>query len=262
MQLFQMMSEEGPGLETVPEYSTICTTGTDTLTTNTPVSGHTHGHTPELVPVSRPKRKMATHSAYTDYTLPVHQQMCEPNQEENDADISSPTTPSGQRKSFLENFRPRSKSDAYAKQKRSSFLNQLKLKKTKHVSHGDKVQNLTIFSCATCFQASAGHTNRPLSPLVGINVDQENNYIKTSVQGGGHDLNDQDSQDPKDGSVTPTRKSPEAGEFRARAASAGQQAKAHAMQIVARFRNRSNTSSDDKDRKRYKIVGHVSPKDV
>ena len=52
------------------------------------------------------------------------------------------------------------------------------------------------------------------------------------------------------------KKSPDTGEFRARAASAGQQARAHVSQIVARFRNRSNTNTDD--RKRYKIVGHVS----
>ena len=51
--------------------------------------------------------------------------------------------------------------------------------------------------------------------------------------------------DEAEGSLTP-RKSPEQGEFRARAASAGQQARAHVSQMVARFRNRSNTAEDKK----------------
>ena len=53
----------------------------------------------------------------------------------------------------------------------------------------------------------------------------------------------------------------EQGEFRTRAASAGQQARAHVSQIVARFRQRSNSSADDKEKKKYRIVGqNVSTK--
>ena len=59
--------------------------------------------------------------------------------------------------------------------------------------------------------------------------------------------------DEAEGSLTP-RKSPEQGEFRARAASAGQQARAHVSQMVARFRNRSNTT-EDKDKRRVRVVG-------
>ena len=48
----------------------------------------------------------------------------------------SVSTPPGHRKSILESLRPRSKSDAYAsyKQRKSSFLTQLKTKKTKNVN--------------------------------------------------------------------------------------------------------------------------------
>ena len=58
-------------------------------------------------------------------------------------------------------------------------------------------------------------------------------------------LMDQSGQSPK--------KSPDPGEFRARAASYGQQARANVSQIVARFRNRSNTA-EDKDKKRVRVV--------
>ena len=57
-----------------------------------------------------------------------------------------------------------------------------------------------------------------------------------------------------EGSLTPRRSPPEQGEFRARAASAGQQARAHVSQIVARFRNRSNTQ-EDKDKRRLSKGG-------
>ena len=57
-----------------------------------------------------------------------------------------------------------------------------------------------------------------------------------------------------EGSLTPRRSPPEHGEFRARAASAGQQARAHVSQIVARFRNRSNTQ-EDKDKRRVRVAG-------
>ena len=57
-----------------------------------------------------------------------------------------------------------------------------------------------------------------------------------------------------EGSLTPRRSPPEQGEFRARAASAGQQARAHVSQIVARFRNRSNTQ-EDKDKRRVRAGG-------
>ena len=73
--------------------------------------------------------------------------------------------------------------------------------------------------------------------------------------------NDEVGADTNDECPNPSpKKSPDTGEFRARAASAGQQARAHVSQIVARFRHRSNTNTDDKDRKRYKLVGHVSLK--
>ena len=58
----------------------------------------------------------------------------------------------------------------------------------------------------------------------------------------------------EEGSLTPRRSPPEQGEFRARAASAGQQARAHVSQIVARFRNRSNTQ-EDKDKRRVRVAG-------
>ena len=57
-----------------------------------------------------------------------------------------------------------------------------------------------------------------------------------------------------EGSLTPRKSPPEQGEFRAQAASAGQQARAHVSQIVARFRNRSNTQ-EDKDKRRVRVAG-------
>ena len=88
-------------------------------------------------------------------------------------------------------------------------------------------------SCVKYYQVSAGHTNRPMSPLV-TSIDQENNNIKPVTAAGDENTdnlkNIEESEGSRDGSLTP-RKSPEVGEFRARAASAGQQARAHAMQV-------------------------------
>ena len=46
-------------------------------------------------------------------------------------EVDTLASPPGHRKNILDSLRPRSKSDAYAsyKQKKSSFLNQLKIKK-------------------------------------------------------------------------------------------------------------------------------------
>ena len=105
---------------------------------------------------------------------------------------------------------------------------------------------------------------RPLSPLVDTSViDVENNNIKTptiEVVSPVRKERDEVFEKKTDSNeeIPSPRKSPDTGEFRARAASAGQQARAHVSQIVARFRNRSNTNSDEKQGKRYRIVGHVS----
>ena len=100
-----------------------------------------------------------------------------------------------------------------------------------------------------------------MSPLVDTTSDIKNNNIKqgpTDVTSDKIDAaNDKDDTNEECPDPSP-KKSPDTGEFRARAASAGQQARAHVSQIVARFRNRSNTNTDERDRKRYKIVGHVS----
>merc|ERR1719189_899755 len=73
----------------------------------------------------------------------------------------------------------------------------------------------------------------------------------------------QDVQE-SEGNPSPTKRSPQVSgdnpadlQFRTRAASAGQQAKAHVSQIVARFRNRSNSNTADEGgpRKKYRIVG-------
>ena len=110
-----------------------------------------------------------------------------------------------------------------------------------------------------------------MSPLVDTTSDIKNNNIKqgpTDVTSDKIDAaNDKDDINEECPDPSP-KKSPyseladsskyDTGEFRARAASAGQQARAHVSQIVARFRNRSNTNTDERDRKRYKIVGHVS----
>ena len=58
-------------------------------------------------------------------------------EEEENAEDETVTTPPALRKtSLLDTLRPRSKSDAYAtyKQRKSSFLTQLKMKKNKNVS--------------------------------------------------------------------------------------------------------------------------------
>ena len=101
--------------------------------------------------------------------------------------------------------------------------------------------------------------NRPMSPLAaphqgtqlcGIRENQgadiENNKV----------VEIRETKVVEEGDRTsPTSQDREQGEFRARAASAGQQARAHVSQIVARFRQRSNSSADDKEKKRYRIVG-------
>ena len=118
------MPEEScsPLLETVPEYSAITTTSTTTRTTNTSVLAII---SPELS-VAKPKRKLAA--------APVTPPVLKSEDVHSEEDNSSPTSPSAQRRSFLDTLRPRSKSDASYAKKRSSFLTQLKLKKTKHVS--------------------------------------------------------------------------------------------------------------------------------
>ena len=97
-----------------------------------------------------------------------------------------------------------------------------------------------------------------MSPLVDTTSDIKNNNIKQGPTDVTSDKIDaaNDKDDTNEECPDPSPKKSQ--EFRARAASAGQQARAHVSQIVARFRNRSNTNTDERDRKRYKIVGHVS----
>ena len=114
---------------------------------------------------------------------------------------------------------------------------------------------------------------RPLSPLVdtgtAATTDSENNNVKADPASAQADTKlglleaEEDDLTATLAGDLPSpspKKSPDNGEFRARAASAGQQARAHVSQIVARFRNRSNTSAEqDKERRqRYKLVTHVS----
>ena len=59
--------------------------------------------------------------------------------------------------------------------------------------------------------------------------------------------------------VSPLLEEEQPGKFRTRAASAGQQARAHVSQIVARFRNRSNSSaSEDKEKIRLRKISAVN----
>ena len=103
---------------------------------------------------------------------------------------------------------------------------------------------------------------RPLSPLLATSTDIVNNNLKQVsgdvVCSDKVDSIEEEEESVMDKSGPRPKKSPDTGEFRARAASYGQQARANVSQIVARFRNRSNTSSDEKDRKKYRVVGHVS----
>ena len=116
-------------------------------------------------------------------------------------------------------------------------------------------------------------SQRPLSPLVdtgtAATTDSDNNNVKANPASAQADTKlglleteEDDLTAALSGDLpSPSpKKSPDNGEFRARAASAGQQARAHVSQIVARFRNRSNTSAEqDKERRqRYKLVTHVS----
>ena len=101
---------------------------------------------------------------------------------------------------------------------------------------------------------------RPLSPL--LDTSTSNDIVNNNLKQGDvvcSDIVDSiEEESVTDRSGQSHKKSPDPGEFRARAASYGQQARANVSQIVARFRNRSNTSSEDKDRKKYRVVGHVS----
>ena len=103
---------------------------------------------------------------------------------------------------------------------------------------------------------------RPLSPLLDTSTDIVNNNLKQGDVVCGDKVDsieeEEESVMPGDRGEQSPKKSPDPGEFRARAASYGQQARANVSQIVARFRNRSNTSSEDKDRKKYRVAGHVS----
>jgi len=69
------------------------------------------------------------------------------------------------------------------------------------------------------------------------------------------DTKESDSTESPAARGSPNPQEREQGEFRTRAASAGQQARAHVSQIVARFRQRSNSSADEKEKKKYRIVG-------
>ena len=107
---------------------------------------------------------------------------------------------------------------------------------------------------------AANLNQRPLSPLLDTSNDIVNN---NNVKQGDATCSDkvdsiEEEESLMDQSGQSPKKSPDPGEFRARAASYGQQARANVSQIVARFRNRSNTSSEDKDRRKYRVVGHVS----
>ena len=177
--------------------------------------------------------------------------------EEKTEDETVTTPPAHRKTSILDTLRPRSKSDAYAtyKQRKSSFLTQLKMKKSKNVSLMNFYMNFLLD-----IDVQASNLNqRPLSPLLDTSNDIVNNNLK---QGDVvcSDIVDsiEEEESVTDRSGQSHKKSPDPGEFRARAASYGQQARANVSQIVARFRNRSNTSSEDKDRKKYRVVGHVS----
>ena len=110
------------------------------------------------------------------------------------------------------------------------------------------------------FLQASNLSQRPLSPLLDTSNDIVNN---NNVKQGDATCSDkvdsiEEEESLMDQSGQSPKKSPDPGEFRTRAASYGQQARANVSQIVARFRNRSNTSSEDKDRRKYRVVGHVS----
>ena len=78
-------------------------------------------------------------------------------------------------------------------------------------------------------------TERPLSPLVDTSsVDLANNNFKRSVGDLSLAVAAENKPSSSDDTTSSPKKSPDTGEFRARAASAGQQARAHVSQIVAR----------------------------
>ncbi|XP_023344522.1 uncharacterized protein LOC111713811 [Eurytemora carolleeae] len=128
-------------------------------------------------------------------------------------------------------FRPRSKSDAtHRPAKRPNFLNQLILQR----KHG----------------SSAGFGGgRPNSPLVQVILnDIQENPVKVVEQ-------DEEQTEPgeTEEETEPFRKRSstmtEVKEFRARALSAGQHARAHVSSIVAKIRRRSNSNADEKKKK-------------
>jgi len=143
------------------------------------------------------------------------------------------TPPPIRKTSLLESFRPRSKSDATGRaMKRPNFLS--------HLRRTDKA-------------GSQERVCRPPSPLVAPVHAPTPVKVLEDVQESEVGFN-----------PSPTKRSPQVSgdnqadvQFRTRAASAGQQAKAHVSQIVARFRNRSNsnTADDGGPRKKYRIVG-------
>ena len=132
-------------LETVPEYSPINIPSSDS-----PSGAPGSQEMSEPDPVARPKRKhgaipskpqVINNSSLLYYiTLNIlfksTAKISEETEERaNDESGEIVTTPPGHRKSILDTLRPRSKSDAYAtyKQRKPSFLAQLKLKKSKNV---------------------------------------------------------------------------------------------------------------------------------
>ena len=219
-------------LETVPEYTE------DGVTSLSPSEG-----------VTRPKRKFGLPSyllqtkSLTEDSGP--RSVCLEVEEETGVPSLTPPT---NRKGILETFRPRSKSDVTYKSKRPSFLNQLK---RKNVRNSPVTNSGLISSMSQNSNAVNSSTRRPLSPLIDLKTDDDSGTAPaTPGETVGEKVTGEATPEDEETSLTP-RKSPEQGEFRARAASAGQQARAHVSQIVARFRNRSNTAED---KKRVRVV--------
>ena len=100
----------------------------------------------------------------------------------------------------------------------------------------------------------ASINRRPLSPLIDMKNEVDTRDDAPAICEAVMDKTVIPRIETEDDEVPPNpRKSPEQVEFRARAASAGQQARAHVSLMVARFRNRSNTA-EDKDKKRVRVV--------
>ena len=85
-------------------------------------------------------------------------------EEENAGDETVTTPPALRKTSLLDTLRPRSKSDAYAsyKQRKSSFLTQLKMKKNKNVSLISLLEYLT--KCRTFNPGNQLESKTPESP--------------------------------------------------------------------------------------------------